>query len=208
MTFRVCSIVIAQKKIFQLQIYLQIFAISTDFFLNYNHIKNRFGQNLVLRKNSRFSVNFFFLFFSIFLKTVGKCLLFTRIMHQGYSFCHQKPPPKFEIEALFLQVMFGDAQKTRFWSACGAFSRWIVDRASIGHRDSAHLYETSHQDEPNLDSKVWEYFEEPIFVGLRCANLFHQLSNCNNRAQARLATCKNQTGYLCLKRGIASDLCV
>ncbi|KAF0758320.1 Uncharacterized protein FWK35_00013147 [Aphis craccivora] len=39
-------------------------------FLNYNHIKNRFCRKLVLRKNSRFSV-IFFLFFSIFLKTVA-----------------------------------------------------------------------------------------------------------------------------------------
>ena len=26
-------------------------------------------------------------------------------MHQGYSLCHRKPPPKFEIEALFRLVM-------------------------------------------------------------------------------------------------------
>ncbi|KAF0771820.1 hypothetical protein FWK35_00003273, partial [Aphis craccivora] len=55
--------------------------------------KNRFGRKLVLRKNSRFS------------KTIGKCLLFTFIMHQGYSLFHRKLPPKFEIEALFLLVI-------------------------------------------------------------------------------------------------------
>ncbi|KAF0748868.1 hypothetical protein FWK35_00021887 [Aphis craccivora] len=51
---------------------MKISSIYSDQFLNYNHIKNRFGRKLVLRKNSRFSV-IFFLFFSIFLKTVGKC---------------------------------------------------------------------------------------------------------------------------------------
>ncbi|KAE9529562.1 hypothetical protein AGLY_011658 [Aphis glycines] len=30
-----------------------------------------------------------------------KILLLTSIMHQGYSLCHRKPPPNFEIEALF-----------------------------------------------------------------------------------------------------------
>ncbi|KAE9528889.1 hypothetical protein AGLY_012464 [Aphis glycines] len=82
-------------------------------FLSYNHIpkKNRFGRKLVLRKNSRFSVTFF-LFFSIFLKNVGKFLLLTSIMHQGYSLCHRKPPPKFEIKALFRLVMlYTDTQK-------------------------------------------------------------------------------------------------
>ncbi|KAE9524071.1 hypothetical protein AGLY_015552 [Aphis glycines] len=57
--------------------------------------------------------SFFFLFFSIFLKAVGKCLLFTSIMHQGYSLFHRKPPPKFEIEALFRLVMlYTDTKKT------------------------------------------------------------------------------------------------
>ncbi|KAE9539972.1 hypothetical protein AGLY_005224, partial [Aphis glycines] len=49
--------------------------------------------------------SFFFLFFSIFLKTVRKCLLFTFKLHQGYSLFHRKLPPKFEIEALFRLVM-------------------------------------------------------------------------------------------------------
>ncbi|KAE9544141.1 hypothetical protein AGLY_001830 [Aphis glycines] len=49
--------------------------------------------------------SFFFLFFSIFLKTVGKRKLFTSIMHQGYSLLHRKPPPLFEIGALFRLVM-------------------------------------------------------------------------------------------------------
>ncbi|KAE9535791.1 hypothetical protein AGLY_007692 [Aphis glycines] len=35
-------------------------------FLNYNHIKNRFGRKLDLRKNSRFSVIFFFVFLDFF----------------------------------------------------------------------------------------------------------------------------------------------
>ncbi|KAE9536778.1 hypothetical protein AGLY_006840, partial [Aphis glycines] len=54
--------------------------------------------------------SFFFLFFSIFLITVGKCLLFTSIMHQGYSLFHWKPPPKFEIEALFRLVMLWSSE--------------------------------------------------------------------------------------------------
>jgi len=33
-------------------------------------------------------------------------------MHQGYSLCHRKPPPKFEIEALFRLVMlYTDTKK-------------------------------------------------------------------------------------------------
>ncbi|KAE9544662.1 hypothetical protein AGLY_000204, partial [Aphis glycines] len=67
-------------------------------------VSNRFCQKLVFHKNSRFSVTFF-LFLQIFLKTVGKFLLLTSIMHLEYSLCHQKPPPKFTIEALFLQIM-------------------------------------------------------------------------------------------------------
>ncbi|KAE9531210.1 hypothetical protein AGLY_010416 [Aphis glycines] len=47
----------------------------------------------------------FFWFFAIFLKIVKKCLLLICIMHQGYSLCHRKPPPKLEIETLFRQVM-------------------------------------------------------------------------------------------------------
>ena len=75
--------------------------------------KNRFGRKLVLRKNSHFSV-IFFLFFSIFLKTVGKCLLLTSITHQGYSLLHWKPPPKFEIEALFrLNMLYTDTKKKK-----------------------------------------------------------------------------------------------
>ncbi|KAE9524048.1 hypothetical protein AGLY_015529 [Aphis glycines] len=35
-------------------------------FLNYNHIKNRFGRKLDFRKNSRFSVIFFFVFLDFF----------------------------------------------------------------------------------------------------------------------------------------------
>ncbi|KAE9521694.1 hypothetical protein AGLY_017914 [Aphis glycines] len=62
--------------------------------------------------------SFFFLFFSIFLKTVGKCLLFTFIMHQGYSLFHRKPPPNFEIEALFRLVimLYTDTKKKKHTS--------------------------------------------------------------------------------------------
>ncbi|KAE9541191.1 hypothetical protein AGLY_004436 [Aphis glycines] len=45
------------------------------------------------------------------LKTVGKCLILTCIMHQGYSFFHRKPSPKFEIEALFRLVKLSQTQK-------------------------------------------------------------------------------------------------
>ncbi|KAE9524623.1 hypothetical protein AGLY_014673, partial [Aphis glycines] len=89
------------------------------FFMNYTYniickysYFGEFFRKLVLRKNFRFSV-IFFLFFSIFLKTVGKCLLSTSSMHQGNSLCHRKPPPKFEIEALFRLVMlYTDTKKT------------------------------------------------------------------------------------------------
>ncbi|KAE9537568.1 hypothetical protein AGLY_006591 [Aphis glycines] len=37
-----------------------------NLFLNYNHIKNRFGRKLVLRKNSRFFRHFFFVFLDFF----------------------------------------------------------------------------------------------------------------------------------------------
>ncbi|KAE9533243.1 hypothetical protein AGLY_009284 [Aphis glycines] len=120
--------------IFQLQIYLQIFAFSTDFTL----------QKKILITIENFSVfvlqpykkidsvenwfcvkiavfpSFFFLLFSIFLKTVGKCLLFTSIMHQGYSLFHRKPPPKFEIEALFRLVMLYTDTKTKKHTSFGA----------------------------------------------------------------------------------------
>ncbi|KAE9537497.1 hypothetical protein AGLY_006520 [Aphis glycines] len=60
-----------------------------------------------------FSSFFFFWFFSIFLKTVGKCLLLTFIIHQGYSLCQWKSPLKFEIEALFRLVMLYTVTKTK-----------------------------------------------------------------------------------------------
>ncbi|KAE9524092.1 hypothetical protein AGLY_015457 [Aphis glycines] len=63
------------------------FQVFTVISFNYYHIKNRFDH--------------FFVFLD-FWKTVGKCFLLTLIMHQGYSLCHRKPPPKFEIEALFI----------------------------------------------------------------------------------------------------------
>ena len=34
-------------------------------------------------------------------------------MHQGYSLCHRKPPPKFEIEALFRQVILYIHRRTK-----------------------------------------------------------------------------------------------
>ncbi|KAE9530857.1 hypothetical protein AGLY_011319 [Aphis glycines] len=69
-------------------------------------------KKIDLVENSRFSITFF-LFFSIFLKIVGKCLLLTSIMHQEYSLCHRKPPLKFEIEALFRLVMLYTDTKTK-----------------------------------------------------------------------------------------------
>ncbi|KAE9525429.1 hypothetical protein AGLY_014229 [Aphis glycines] len=55
----------------------------------------------------------FFLFFSRFLKTVGKCLLLTCIMHQGYSLFHRKSPLMLEIEELFRLVMLYTDTKTK-----------------------------------------------------------------------------------------------
>ncbi|KAE9545289.1 hypothetical protein AGLY_000832 [Aphis glycines] len=82
------------KKISQENRKFQLSINSSKKFLTYNHIKkNQFSRKLVLRQNSRFP-SLFFLFFSIFLKTVRKCLLLTSIMHQTYSLCHRKPPPK------------------------------------------------------------------------------------------------------------------
>ncbi|KAE9524004.1 hypothetical protein AGLY_015651, partial [Aphis glycines] len=51
------------------------------------------SQNIFIQNKKFPFFRNFFLFFSIFLKTVGKC------------FFHRKPPPKFEIEALFRLVM-------------------------------------------------------------------------------------------------------
>ncbi|KAE9526937.1 hypothetical protein AGLY_013585 [Aphis glycines] len=72
-----------QCLVFELQLYKKI-----DLFENWFCVKIPVLPSL-------------FLFFSIFLKTVGKCLLLTCIMHQGYSLFHRKPPLKLEIEALF-----------------------------------------------------------------------------------------------------------
>ncbi|KAE9545419.1 hypothetical protein AGLY_000962 [Aphis glycines] len=85
-----------------------------------------YSYNFLITQNKKFDFDenwfcvkipvfpsFFFLFFSIFLKTVGKCLLFTSIMHQGYSLFHRKPPPKFEIEALFRLVMLYTDKKKK-----------------------------------------------------------------------------------------------
>ncbi|KAF0731485.1 hypothetical protein FWK35_00038992 [Aphis craccivora] len=55
---------------------VKISSIYSDYFLNYNHIKNRFCQKLVLRKNSRFSVTFLG-FFLMLKKTIGNFLLLT-----------------------------------------------------------------------------------------------------------------------------------
>ncbi|KAE9525447.1 hypothetical protein AGLY_014247 [Aphis glycines] len=68
----------------------------------------------LLRKNSCFPS--LFLFFSIILKTIGKYLLLTSIMHQEYSLCHRKSPLKFEIEALFRQVMLYRHKKNQHTS--------------------------------------------------------------------------------------------
>ncbi|KAE9545535.1 hypothetical protein AGLY_001078 [Aphis glycines] len=41
------------------------------------------------------------------------CLRLTSIMHQVYSLYHRKPPPKFEIEALFrLVILYTDTKKS------------------------------------------------------------------------------------------------
>ncbi|KAF0767690.1 Uncharacterized protein FWK35_00005207 [Aphis craccivora] len=46
--------------------------------------------------------------------TVGKQLLLTCIMHQGYLLLHRKPPPKFEIGTLFRLVMlYTDTKKKK-----------------------------------------------------------------------------------------------
>ncbi|KAE9541109.1 hypothetical protein AGLY_004354 [Aphis glycines] len=133
------NLVIKEKifTIFQPQNYLQIFAILTYFIFWSSKIFLPTLQKKIHIKIENFSVFelqpykkidsienwlcvkipvfplFFFLFFSIFLKTVGKCLLFISIMHQEYSLFHWKPPPKFEIEALFRLVMLYTDTKTK-----------------------------------------------------------------------------------------------
>ncbi|KAF0755954.1 Uncharacterized protein FWK35_00039220, partial [Aphis craccivora] len=69
---------------------VKISRIYSDYFLNYNHIKNRFCRKLVLRKNSRFSVTFLGFFLTL-LKTIGNCLLLT------------PPPPKYQLDSLSYQ---------------------------------------------------------------------------------------------------------
>ncbi|KAF0731660.1 Uncharacterized protein FWK35_00027422, partial [Aphis craccivora] len=67
---------------------------------------------LVLRKNSRFPLIFFW-FFPALLKTIRNQKK-TYLMHQLDSFCYWKPPPKFEIEALFRHVLlYTDTQKKK-----------------------------------------------------------------------------------------------
>ncbi|KAF0714356.1 hypothetical protein FWK35_00038446, partial [Aphis craccivora] len=57
----------------------------------YNHIKNRFGRKLVLRKNSRFSLNF--LVFPGAFENYWEIQKLTSPMHRLDSFCYRKPPP-------------------------------------------------------------------------------------------------------------------
>ncbi|KAE9521445.1 hypothetical protein AGLY_018162 [Aphis glycines] len=65
--------------------------------------KSKYFENLAIRFCVKIPVfpSLFFFVFLVFFKTVGKCLLLTFIMHQEYSLCQRKPPPKFEIEELF-----------------------------------------------------------------------------------------------------------
>ncbi|KAE9534049.1 hypothetical protein AGLY_008785 [Aphis glycines] len=56
--------------------------------------KKTICRKLVLRKNSRFSVIFFFVFLDFF-ENCWKMLTFTSIMHQEYSLLHRKPPHRF-----------------------------------------------------------------------------------------------------------------
>jgi len=62
---------------------VNISSIFGDSFLSYNHIK---------KKKSIFD-------------NCWKIFTFDLLMHQGYSLRHQKQPPKFEIKALFRQVV-------------------------------------------------------------------------------------------------------
>ncbi|KAE9524486.1 hypothetical protein AGLY_015119 [Aphis glycines] len=103
---------IFQQLIRNLVLNFQDFLVSQTFFIQ--NKKFDFDENWFCVKIPVFP-SFFFLFFSIFLKTVGKCLLFTSIMHQGYSLFHRKPSPKFEIEALFRLVMlYTDTKKKTY----------------------------------------------------------------------------------------------
>ncbi|KAE9542715.1 hypothetical protein AGLY_002626 [Aphis glycines] len=61
------------------------------------------NRKLDLRKKFSFFCHFFFVFLD-FYENCWKFLLFTYIMHQGYSISHRKPSPKFDIEALFRLV--------------------------------------------------------------------------------------------------------
>ncbi|KAE9525424.1 hypothetical protein AGLY_014224 [Aphis glycines] len=77
--------------------------------LFYRHFKNKSHKNRKFQRsinNSKKFLNKNHIKKSIRSKTgFAKCLLFTSIMHQSYSLFHRKPPPKFEIEALFRLVM-------------------------------------------------------------------------------------------------------
>ncbi|KAF0717156.1 Uncharacterized protein FWK35_00038173, partial [Aphis craccivora] len=87
-------------------------SIYSDQFLVYNHIKNRFGRKLVLRKNSRFSVTFLGIFLTL-LKTNSNFLLLTPPKYQLDSLSCQKQGPLFKIEALLLlQNVVTDKKKT------------------------------------------------------------------------------------------------
>ncbi|KAE9528781.1 hypothetical protein AGLY_012356 [Aphis glycines] len=68
--------------------------------------------------------------------TVGKCLLLTFIMYQGYSLFHRKPPTKFEIEALFRLVMlYTDTQKNTHHCKINAFNFVQTIKISLTHCD-------------------------------------------------------------------------
>ncbi|KAE9521322.1 hypothetical protein AGLY_018280 [Aphis glycines] len=93
----------------------------------------------------------FFLFFSNFLKTVGKCLLLTCIMHQGYSLFHRKPTPKFEIEALYRLVMlYTDTKKNTSFIFKNSKNQ-ILNNCIIAEEKNALPYLVKHPTFPTED---------------------------------------------------------
>ncbi|KAF0763367.1 Uncharacterized protein FWK35_00010621, partial [Aphis craccivora] len=72
---------------------------------------NRFGRKLVLRKHSRFSLNFFLVFPGAF-ENYWEIQKMTSSMHQLDSLMNRKPLPKFEIGALLPYVLvYTDTKK-------------------------------------------------------------------------------------------------
>ncbi|KAE9544686.1 hypothetical protein AGLY_000228 [Aphis glycines] len=101
------------KKFVKIMNICKLFCSSKFIKLLTNHLRSESPRStppLNVQQSGTHLPTFFFLF-SIFFKTVEKCLLLTSIMNQGYSLLHRKPPPKFEIEALFRLVMYTDTKK-------------------------------------------------------------------------------------------------